>query len=133
MPRPASEHPTERELDILKVLWDESPLPVRHVRARLAEQIGSDLSHSTVITLLNIMVRKKYVRRRKRGNAFLFSAAVERDRVTGGMMGNLLAKVFDNSPSAMVLNLIETAELDAEELAALRRLIRQQEKKAEEK
>jgi BlaI family transcriptional regulator, penicillinase repressor len=38
-------------------------------------------------------------------------------------MGDLLSRVFDGSPSAMVLNLIETADIDADELAELRRLI----------
>jgi predicted transcriptional regulator len=123
MARSRSEHPTELELEILKVLWDESPLPVREVRARLDEQAGRPLSHSTVITMLNIMYDKGYLRRRKQGKAFLFTPKAPKERVTGRMMGDLLARVFDGSPSAMVLNLLETADLDAEELAELRRLI----------
>ena len=59
MPRAESEHPTELELDILKVLWSESPLPVREVRERLAEA-GRPLAHSSVITMLNIMHRKGF-------------------------------------------------------------------------
>ena len=58
MARPGSEHPTELELEILKVLWDESPLPVREVRARLEAQAGRTLAHSSVITMLNIMHHK---------------------------------------------------------------------------
>jgi len=123
MARSRSEHPTELELEILKVLWDESPLPVREVRARLDEQAGRPLSHSTVITMLNIMYDKGYLRRRKQGKAFLFAPKVPKERVTGRMMSDLLSRVFDGSPSAMVLNLLETADLDAEELAELRRLI----------
>ncbi len=123
MARPGSEHPTELELDILKVLWAESPLPVRDVRARLEQQAGRELSHSSVITMLNIMVRKGYLRRKKDGKAFLFSPKVEKKRVTGGMASDLLSRVFDGSASALVLNMIETADLDADELAELRRLI----------
>ena len=123
MARPGSEHPTELELEILKVLWGEEPLPVREVRARLEEQAARTLSHSSVITMLNIMVRKGYLKRRKQGKAFLFTPKVKRDNVAGGMMGDLLCRVYDGSPSAMVLNLIETADLDADELAKLRRLI----------
>ncbi len=123
MARPSSEHPTELELEILKVLWNEAPLPVRDVRARLEEQAARTLSHSSVITMLNIMVRKGYLTRRKQGKAFLFTPKVERESVSGRMMGDLLSRVYDGSPSAMVLNLIETADLDADELAELRRLI----------
>jgi BlaI family penicillinase repressor len=123
MVRSGSEYPTELELEILKVLWDEAPLPVREVRRRLDERAGRTLAHSSVITMLNIMVRKGYLRRRKQGKAFLFAPNVKKENVAGGMMGDLLSRVFDGSPSAMVLNLIETTDLDAGELAELRRLI----------
>ncbi len=123
MARRESEHPTELELEILKVLWDEAPLHVRDVRDRLEQHAGRPLAHSTVITMLNIMVRKGYLRRKKQGKAFFFSPKVERDRVAGGIMGDVLSRIFDGSPAAMVLNLIETADLDADELAELRRLI----------
>lgn len=122
MARPESEHPTGLELEILKVLWAESPLPVREVRARL-DVAGRALSHSSVITMLNIMVRKGYLRRRKEGKAFLFAPKANKESVTGGILGDMLTRVFDGSSAAMVLNLIETADLDAEELAELRRLI----------
>jgi len=123
MARTGSDYPTELELEILKVLWDAAPLQVREVRLRLEEQAGRKLSHSAVITMLNIMVRKGYLRRKKAGKAFRFEPLVERQNVAGGMMGDLLSRVFDGSPAAMVLNLIETHDLDADELAELRRLI----------
>jgi BlaI family transcriptional regulator, penicillinase repressor len=123
MAQAGADRPTELELEILKVLWNESPLPVRDVRARLEEHAGRVLAHSSVITMLNIMVRKGFLRRKKQGNLFLFSPKVEKESVAGGMMGDLLSRVFDGSPSAMVLNLIETADIDADELAELRRLI----------
>ncbi len=123
MARPRSEHPTELELEILKVLWQESPLPVREVRLRLKDQAERTLAHSSVITMLNIMVRKGYLRRRKKGKAFLFTPKVERKNISGGIMGDLLAKLFDGSPAAMVLNLIETADLDDEEMIEVRRLV----------
>ena len=123
MARPESEHPTELELEILKVLWDDSPLPVREVRARLESQSGRSLAHSSVITMLNIMHRKGFLTRRKDGKAFLFAPKTAKAKVTGRMMGDMLHRVFDGSPAAMVLNLLETADIDAEELAELRRLI----------
>jgi predicted transcriptional regulator len=123
MARPASEQPTELELEILKVLWQEPPLPVREVRERLAQQADRELTHSSVITMLNIMVRKGYLRRQKEGKAFLFAPQVAKEQVSGGFVGDLVSRVFDGSSTALVLNLLETTDLDAEELAELRRLI----------
>jgi predicted transcriptional regulator len=123
MVRPGSSHPTQLELEILKVLWDESPLPVREVRARLEERAHRTLSHSSVITILNIMVRKGYLGRKKEGKSLFFTPKVERQHVAGRLMGDLLSRVFDGSPSAMVLNLIENVDLDAEEMDELRRLV----------
>ena len=128
MARPESAHPTELELEILKVLWDESPLPVREVRARLEAEAGRPLAHSSVITMLNIMHRKGFLRRKKDGKAFLFEPQVERKRVAGNMIGDLLARVFDGSASALVLDLLETADLDANELSELRKLIHRKSK-----
>jgi len=123
MARPGSEYPTDLELEILKILWKDSPLPVREVRTRLEEQAQRVLTHSSVITMLNIMFRKGYLRRRKQGKAFFFSPKVERENVSGGIIGDLMARLFDGSPSAMILNLLETADLDTEELSEVRKLI----------
>lgn len=122
MARTESEHPTELELEILKILWGKSPLLVRDVRARL-EELGRPLAHSSVITMLNIMHRKGYLTRRKEGKSFWFSPKADRESVMSRMMGDMMSKLFDGSPSAMALNLLESAELDAEELSEIRKLI----------
>ncbi len=123
MARPKSAHPTELELEMLKILWEDSPLLVREVRARLRTEANRPLAHSSVITMLNIMYRKGFLRRRKDGKAFLFSPKVKKKNVAGGFMDDLLARVFNGSPSALVLNLLETADLDSDELDELRKLI----------
>ena len=66
MARPASEHPTELELSILKLLWQKAPRLVEEVREGLASA-GRELTYSSVITIMNIMVRKKYLKRNKNG------------------------------------------------------------------
>lgn len=123
MARPSSVYPTELELEILKILWEESPLPVRDVRARLESQAGRKSAHSSVITILNIMFDKGFLKRKKDGKSFLFSPKVKKDRVTGGMTGDLLSRAFNGSLPAMVMNLLETNDVDADELAEIRKLI----------
>lgn len=122
MPRPASEHPTELELEILKVLWRKQSGTVEEVREALAAA-GRELTHSSVITMMNIMVRKKYLARRKEGRAFVYRPLVEEQRVGRGLLADIVDRVFDGSASAVMLELLETADVDAAELAAIRKLI----------
>ena len=122
MARPASEHPTELELSILKVLWLESPKTVDDVRESLAVA-GRELTHSTVITIMNIMVRKGYLQRAKQGRAFEFTPVLEAGSVGQSMVQDLLSRVFDGSAHSLVLQLLETADVDSTELQAIRRLI----------
>ena len=130
MARPTSEYPTELELEILKILWESSPLSVREVREQLEDHADRVLTHSTVITMMNIMHRKGFLKRKKEGKSFLFSPKIKKGKVTGGMVGDMLSRVFEGSAEAMVTNLLETADLDSDELAEIRKLIN---RKAREK
>ena len=122
MARPASEHPTELELSILKVLWQEAPQTVDAVREALAVA-GRELTHSSVITIMNIMVRKEYLKRTKKGRAFEFTPLLEEDSVGRSMLQDLMTRVFDGSATSLMLQLLETGDVDSEELAAIRQLI----------
>lgn len=125
MARTPTAHPTELELLILKILWEsKDPLQVRDVRERL-EAGGRVLAHTTVITTLNTMFDKKYVKRKKSGNAFLFTYRVEQPDVSNKMLMDLFTRVFDGSAKALVLNLMEQNEIDSSELKELRQLLDQ--------
>ena len=127
MAHPKSKHPTGLELEILKTLWQQSPLPVRDVRSALAAA-GRNLAHTSVITTLNTMVRKKYLRRWMQGNACLFAPRLSREEVSHRMLGDIVNRVFDGSAKAVVLGLFDCAELSAVDLIELRRLVNQKAK-----
>jgi predicted transcriptional regulator len=122
MARPHAQHPTGLELAILKVLWKKSPQTVAAVRERLAAA-GRELAHSSVITIMNIMVRKKYLRRTKRGRAFEYDPLVEGRGVNRRMLKDLVNRVFDGSAAAVFVELLETSDVSHDELAEIRRLI----------
>ena len=125
MPRPASRHPTELELEILKVLWDRGPLPTRDIRDALARgEAERDLAHTSVITILNIMVDKGYLDRTKSGGAYTFFPLVKREDVSGGMLDDLVERVFSGSAASLMLSLLERTDLDEDEVRQLRALIR---------
>jgi predicted transcriptional regulator len=122
MARTASEHPTELELRILKILWEKSPRRVREIRQALADD-GHAIAHTSVITMLNIMVDKRYLKRKQVKNAFYFEPRVSRDDVSQRLLGDVVDRVFDGSATAVMLNLLQTSDIDPDELKELRRLI----------
>lgn len=122
MARPASKYPTELELQILKVLWQQAPLLARDVQALLASD-GRDLAKTSIITTLNTMVAKKYLTRSKQGNMYLFSPRITESEVGDRVMGDVVDRVFDGSTSAVLLKLFDVKDVDADELKELRRII----------
>lgn len=124
MVRPNSEYPTELELQILKVLWDAEPMTVREVRQSLAND-GRELAHTTVNTMLGTMLDKGQVKRLRptQGKAFRFSPVIGQGDVSSGMLGDLVERVFDGSAEAVMLSLFDVTEIDATELASLRKLL----------
>jgi predicted transcriptional regulator len=122
MPRPTSRYPTELELSILKVLWQESPLLARDVQAALAEA-GRKLAKTSVITTMNTMFDKKYLSRKKRGNTYLFRPRVSEEQVNQCVLGDVVDRVFDGSTTAVMLSLFDVRDLDKGELQELRNLI----------
>ncbi|MFT5094461.1 MAG: BlaI family penicillinase repressor [Planctomycetaceae bacterium] len=122
MARPASRYPTELELQILKILWQESPLLAREVQATLAAD-GRELAKTSVITTLNTMVEKKYLKRKKDANTYLFSPQISEDEVSNRVLGDVVDRVFDGSTASVVMKLFDVREIDDEELKELRRAI----------
>ncbi len=127
MARPTSKHPTELELEILKILWREGPLTGRQVRDALA--VFRDLAYTSVMTIMGIMEDKGYVRRKKQGGSFVYSARIKQETTTRRMLLDLVERAYDGSVASAVVNLLETSDIESEELEQLRELIRQKTKK----
>ncbi len=121
MARSASRHPTELELEILKILWRDGPSNVRHVRDALVA--FRDLAYTSVMTMMTIMAKKGYLKRRKGEGGYVYRAAISAESTTRGMLRDLVDRAFDGSAAALMVNLLETRDLDAGELRQLRELI----------
>ena len=124
-PNPGS--PTGLELEILKILWDCSPMTVREIRDTLDETAGRPLAHTTVITMLSTMVDKQQIEKLApiQGKAFRFAPLVQRNDVSGNMVGDLVERVFDGSAEALMQRLFDVRDLDEKELTRLRKLVNQ--------
>lgn len=132
MVRPASEHPTDLELQILKVLWAQSPQTARQVREELKE-LGRELAHTSVITTLQKMVDKGQLKQLdpNEGKAFRFSPRLKEQRVAKGMLTDLMQRVFNGSPEAVMLSLFGANEIDAEVVKRLRDALNELERQKE--
>jgi BlaI family penicillinase repressor len=120
--RPVSRHPTELDLEILKVLWARSPATARDVQAALAPD--RPLAYTSVLTILNIMARKRYVKRTKSGPSYAYAPVVSESATTRSMLRDLVRRVFRGSASSLVLNLLSDADLDDAELRQIRQILK---------
>jgi BlaI family transcriptional regulator, penicillinase repressor len=121
MARHASKHPTELELEILKVLWRIEPANVRQVRDALAEV--RDLAYTTVMTTMSIMADKGYLKRKKDGRSYLYQAVYRETKASSNMLQDVIDRVFGGSTKAVMQHLLESSEIDDEELNQIRLMI----------
>jgi predicted transcriptional regulator len=113
----AEQAPSERELDILKTLWELGEGSVREVHERLHPHGESHFN--TVQTLLRIMEDKDLVGHRALGRTFIYYPKYSREKVTR----RFLHKVFDGALDQMVLSMLLAEDASAAELKELERLI----------
>lgn len=116
-----SKHPTELELEILKVLWRLGPSTVRQVRDELAAV--RDLAYTTVMTMMTIMSGKGYVKRNKDGRSYVYQATYQEQKASKNMLQDVVDRLFGGSTRAVMQHLLETSELDEAELKQIRQLI----------
>jgi predicted transcriptional regulator len=126
MSRPTSDNPTELELQILTILWEESPQTVRNVRDALSAY-GRDLAHTSVITTLGTMVDKRQLEKLDPvvGKAFRFAPLLGQEEVSRKMLGDLKERVFGGSAESIMLSLFDLDDVDETEIKRLRRMLNQ--------
>src|ERR1700680_46054 len=104
---------TPLELEIMQVLWEAGPSTVSEVQPRLK----AELAYTTVQTMLNVLLRKGKVARVQEGRAFRYRPAVSRERATGSALRDLVRRMFGGSSEALLLAMVDTRQITAEELA----------------
>lgn len=121
MARPRSARLTDGEARLMNVLWDKGRATVGEVVEALPGKPTA--SYSTVQTLLRILEDKRYLAHEKVGRAFVYRPLVERKQAQRRALGHLLDRFFNQSPSELVMNVLEDERLDAAELKRLKKLI----------
>ncbi len=112
MARASSESLTEREAQIMDVVWRLGEVTAEEVRASLA---GAP-HDSTVRTLLRVMESKGYLRHEARGKAYVYRAAIGRQKAQRLALRTVLTRFFGGSAQDLVLRLIEDERLSSDQL-----------------
>jgi predicted transcriptional regulator len=118
---------TPLELEIMQVLWSAESgagCTVSEVQPKLR----AGLAYTTVQTMLNVLLRKGKVVREQDGRAFRYRAAVSRERASGGALQDLVRRMFGGSPEAMLMAMVDSRQITAEELERVARRLAEAER-----
>lgn len=113
---------SERELDVMTVLWEHGPSTAAEVRAHL----HADLAYNTVLSFLRVLEGKGYVEHIVEGKAHRYSALVNRAQAGQSAITRLLDTVFAGSAELLLMHLIRDRRVDAAEIRRLRRVLQGQ-------
>jgi predicted transcriptional regulator len=114
-------HLTQRELDIMSVLWDRGEATVTEVRDR----IDPDLAYTSISSMIRTLEIKGYVsHRRGEGKTHVYSPAIEPEAAGESALGRVLDKIYGGSPIKLLAHLVEQHRLSDKELARMRDLLK---------
>src|SRR5271163_580949 len=103
---------TPLELEIMQVLWEAGPCTVAEVQPKLK----AELAYTTVQTMLNVLLRKKKVKRVQEGRAYRYRPTVSRERATGSALSDMVKRMFGGSSEALLMAMVDSRQITAEEL-----------------
>lgn len=112
---------TQRELDVMSVLWDRGPSTVAEVRGALDDE----LAYTTVLTVLRILEEKGYVDYTTEGRAHRYAPLVEQSAAGGSALRRIRERLFGGSPELLLTRLVDDEDLTEDELRRMRDLLAQ--------
>ena len=110
---------TDRELDIMSVLWERGSATVAEVRSRLMD----DLAYTTVLTVLQTLEQKGYLRHEEEGKAYRYHPLVGREAASRTALERMVRKLFRGSPELVLTQLVSDREVSDESLRRMRKLL----------
>jgi predicted transcriptional regulator len=121
--------PTEAELEILAVLWQRGAATVREVYEVL--NTAKPTGYTTVLKMLQIMTEKGLVEPDKSSRAHVYRALLEQAATQKRFAADLLNKLFGGSASQLVMRVLETEAASKDELAEIRQMLDEAERKSQ--
>ena len=121
MARQKNSRPTDRELTILQILWDNGPSTVRQVNEAMNKD--EDTGYTTTLKLMQIMAEKGLVKRDESQRTHVYEANVGEERMQKQLVGELLERVFSGSAEKLVMRALSARKVSEKELAKIRKLL----------
>ena len=109
--------PSERELDLLKVLWDLGEGKVRDIHQAFCP--SGECAFTTVQTLLRIMCEKGFVKRRSEGRTDFYRPVYTLEKATN----RFVDKVFDGAREKLILSMLADEKVSVEEMREIEQMI----------
>jgi BlaI family penicillinase repressor len=119
--------PTERELAILRILWDNGPGTVQQVNAEMNRERPT--GYTTTLKLMQLMVEKGLLLRDEAKYKHIYSPAMSEERTLNQVVANLLDRAFAGSAEKLVMRALSAKKVSHEELARIRALLEKMEEK----
>jgi BlaI family transcriptional regulator, penicillinase repressor len=113
--------PTDAELAILRVLWQQGSCTVRQVHEALARERPA--AYTTALKMLQIMTEKGLVRRDVSDRTHVYQARLSEEQTQRQLVRDLVDRAFGGSAAKLVLQALSAKRATAEELAEIRRLL----------
>ena len=124
MTRKKSSTLTERELGIMKIVWELGTATVREIYEALRGR-QEMVAYTTVMTMMNILEEKSYLQKTRESRAYVYEPVQPRSEVISGMVQEFVDRVFNGSARPLVLNLLEERKLSEKELLEISRMIQE--------
>ncbi|MBC2601997.1 BlaI/MecI/CopY family transcriptional regulator [Puniceicoccus vermicola] len=115
--------PSDFELQVLGVLWEAPGLTVREVRERLPD--GKERAYTSVLSVMQVMRKKGLLEKEKSssGGGDLWTAVVDREEISKPILQRLTQQIFRGRPSLVMQQLLDSENVDYEEIAEIRKLL----------
>jgi len=110
---------TDREADVMQVLWDHGPSVVNQVKERLSD----DLAYTTVLTILRTLEQKGYVKHEEEGRVHRYFAAVKELAARKSALQHLKGKLFKGSSELLFTHLVSDQSLSKEQIQRMKDLL----------
>jgi predicted transcriptional regulator len=111
---------TDREADVMQLLWDHGPSVVNEVKDRLAD----DLAYTTVLTILRTLEQKGYVKHEEEGRVHRYFAAVKQEAARKSALQHLTGKLFKGSTELLFTHLVDDKKLSKDQIQRMRDLLK---------